>query len=710
MLYSTYLIPLGILLLLKSSTLAEHSRNHDKFYSSIESKPLSSQETDNLRLVLNFIRQSPEFHPLTFSVILPEFQSSFIEFLLSYIGQNSIEAYKVRARDLSLKATWMNRLRLTWIFVVQDLSSFNIFVYWQWNLWKAGNQYLIIFTGKVVTTLWTEAFTNLWRKYDVHRIVVVDDDFRCLTRYMPFEKRSNNGFGRVYKSCLEKNHFTKRSSEYDLLQNPPKDYNSRYPGEILRLNRDTRLFENFQNLNHYPLNVLVFESLLMNVSYDTRNRLKLSKPDANVAFALEKAMGAKFRIKAMRKADFMDDPFTTSLTDIETRNVDMIITGFFVKVYSKFRKFQFTCAMYEDKLCFVSPDSGLVPKAYMPFLPFQKSLWFLLIAYNITVTFLWCLVKHISESLRRQYKCANPSRRLEINRSTRKPHAWYLPKSGIKNYFPIKEHRSSDVSNYEEPPEIPRYIKSPIIFIEYLTYPFQTSEIPAQRALLLGTLFFALILNGLYQSVLVSSLSKPFHYPQLHNLEDVVDSGKIVITKYANLKNVFLDDTELDATLAQRIRLINTQRSTKDIVAYEDKIAITRYYSLELDDSDYFDKEGNPLLNLVDECPMNYRVSYVSRLHSPYAEKVDFVLLRLREAGLLNFWFDDMLYRIKIVKIKKRRLKKDMAAMKSWMSDKIMLSLDHYLLTFLLLLVGLFGSTVMFFVELYMAKRSTRKC
>ncbi|XP_076480587.1 uncharacterized protein LOC117154984 [Bombus vancouverensis nearcticus] len=681
MLYSTYLIPLGVLLLLKSSTSAEHSRNHDKFYSSIESKPLSSQETDNLRLVLNFIRQSPEFHPLTFSVILPEFQSSFIEFLLSYIGQNSIEAYKVRARDLSLKATWMSRLRLTWIFVVQDLSSFNIFVYWQWNLWKAGNQYLIIFTGKVVTTLWTEAFTNLWRKYDVHRIVVVDDDFRCLTRYMPLEKRSNNDFGRVYKSCLKN-----------------------------RLNRDTRLFENFQNLNHYPLNVLVFESLLMNVSYDTRNRLELSKPDANVAFALEKAMRATFRIKAMRKVDFMDDPFATSLTDIETRNVDMVITGFFVKVYSKFRKFQFTCAMYEDKLCFVSPDSGLVPKAYMPFLPFQKSLWFLLIAYNITVTFLWWLAKHISESLRRQYKCANPSRRLEINRSTRKPQARYLSKSGIKNYFLIKEHRSSDVSNYKEPPEIPRYIKRPIIFIEHLTYPFQTSEIPAQRALLLGTLFFALILNGLYQSVLVSSLSKPFHYPQLHNLEDVVDSGKIVITKYANLKNVFLDDSELDAMLVQRIRVINTQRSTKDIVAYEDKIAITRYYTLELGDSDYFDKEGNPLLNLVDECPMNYRVSYVSRLHSPYAEKVDFVLLRLREAGLLNFWFDDMLYRIKIAKIKKRRLNEDMAAMKSWMSGRIRLSLDHYLLTFLLLFVGLFGSTVMFFVELYIAKRSRRKC
>lgn len=687
MLYSTYLMSLGVLLILFKSVSAKHSRNYNKFCSSIENELLSSQGNDNLRQLLNFIRRSPEFHPLTFSVILPEFHSSFVELLLRHVAENSIETYEVRARDLSVRIPLMKRLQLTWILVVRDLSSLDVFIYWQSNLWKVRNQYLIIFTGKVATALWEPVFRNLWRRYNVYRVIVVDDDFRCLTRYAPFEA-SDDGFGRAYKSCLKTNSI-KRSGKDDFLQNSLEDQ-TEYSD--IQLDADTRLFEDFRNLNGYPVEVLVFESLLMNVSYDDQNRLKLSKSDANVVFSLEEAMRAKFRIKAMRKIDFKDDPFSTSLDGIEAGKYDMIITGFFIKVYNQYQKFQFTCPMYEDRLCFVSPDSGLVPKAYMPFLPFQRSLWFLLVAYNVVITFLWCLVEYISESLRRPRSIGRQS---SINRSTRTRTRDF--KNGMEKREFVRGTRSSDLYDHRKPPEIPRYVERLFTFMEYLCYPLQTSKTPAQRALLFGTLFFGLIVNGLYQSVLVSSLSKPFHYPQLHTLEDVVDSGKIVVTKYANLKNVFLEDSEL----FQRIHVISTQRSTKDIVAYDGKIAITRYYTVELEDFDYYDKEGNRLLNLVDECPLNYRVSYVTRLHSPYAERVDFLLLRLREAGLLNLWFGDMLYEIKTSKTRRKTLDSE--------KRRIRLSLEYYSLTLLLLFLGLFGSVLTFFVELYVAKRSTCK-
>ncbi|OAD56108.1 hypothetical protein WN48_03964 [Eufriesea mexicana] len=498
---------------------------------------------------------------------------------------------------------------------------------------------------------------------------------------------------------MEDNH-VKPSNEYNSIQNwKSVDEHPKYQvSKILQLNRGLRLFENFQNLNHYPLNVIVFESLLMNVSYDDQDRLRLDKPDANVMFALEKAMKAKFLIKAMRKVDFTEDPFASSLKRIENGEVDMVITGFFVKVYNRFQKFQFTCAMYEDRLCFVTPDSGLVPKAYMPFLPFQKSLWAMLMVYNVLITLLWCLVKYASESFRRPDSIDH---RLKINPSKREPRTKDLLSSRTRDYLPTVKPRCSEQGIRKGPPEIPRYLSKFFTFVEYLCYPFQSSETPAQRSLLFGTLFFALIVNGLYQSFLVSSLSKPIHYPQLHTLEDVVESGKLVITKYANLKNVFLDESQLDMKLIQRIHVISTRRSTKDIVAYEDKIAITRYYTMELEDFDYYDKEGNPLLYLVDECPMNYRVSYVSRLHSPYAERMDFILLRLREAGLLNFWFESMLYLNRVGKMKKKLDSED--------SRNTKLSLDNYTLTFLFLFIGLFGSVLMFFGEVYMAKRNLRK-
>ncbi|KOC64816.1 hypothetical protein WH47_00319 [Habropoda laboriosa] len=370
-------------------------------------------------------------------------------------------------------------------------------------------------------------------------------------------------------------------------------------------------------------------------------------------------MGAKFHIKATRKIEFKGDPFASSLQSVETGDVEMVVTGFFVKVYAKFRQFQFTCAVYEDKLCFLSPDSGLVPKAYMPFLPFQKDLWALLMLYNVLITLLWFLVKYINETL------LKPTNSLEKK-------TLHTPVN-LKSNTPIVRFSRNEAA-----------------------YQFNHSR----RSLLFGTLFFGLIVNGLYQSYLVSSLSKPFHYPQMHTLEDVLDSGKIVVTRYANLKNVFLDDSAQDMRLYERINVMNSRGSTKDFVAYGKKISITRYYTMMLQEFSYYDKEGNPLVYLVDECPMNYRVSYVLRFHSPYAERVDFVLLRLGEAGLLGSWMESMVYPIRIGRIR-RKLESE--------KRRIRLTLEHYSLTFLLLFLGLLGSATIFFWEVYAAKRNARR-
>ncbi|XP_017790661.1 PREDICTED: uncharacterized protein LOC108572853 [Habropoda laboriosa] len=672
--------------------------------------------------MINFIRDSPEFRPLTFSVILPEFQSSLVDFLLEYIGQRSIEAYKVRARDLSLKTTWINRVRLTWVFVIHDLSSLNIFIYWQREIWKSGSQYLIVFSNEQVVLPWRTIFGNLWKKYRVYRIVFisVQDDYGCLMKYMPFEGFAN-GFGSVHRLCLQRN--SENSVENDLQE------------EVLH--GGTKLFEDFRNLNDYPMNVIVFESLLMNVSYD-KGRLRLAKPDANVVFTLEKAMGAKFHIKATRKIEFKGDPFASSLQSVETGDVEMVVTGFFVKVYAKFRQFQFTCAVYEDKLCFLSPDSGLVPKAYMPFLPFQKDLWALLMLYNVLITLLWFLVKYINETLLKPTNSLekktlhtpvnlksntpivrfsrneaayqfNHSRRCSTNTEShfpRDPRTLNLQSCSSRDPRALDQQsrisRDSRMLNLPNraPPEIPGYATKLFTFVEHLCYPLQGGETSTQRALLFGTLFFGLIVNGLYQSYLVSSLSKPFHYPQMHTLEDVLDSGKIVVTRYANLKNVFLDDSAQDMRLYERINVMNSRGSTKDFVAYGKKISITRYYTMMLQEFSYYDKEGNPLVYLVDECPMNYRVSYVLRFHSPYAERVDFVLLRLGEAGLLGSWMESMVYPIRIGRIR-RKLESE--------KRRIRLTLEHYSLTFLLLFLGLLGSATIFFWEVYAAKRNARR-
>lgn len=674
---------------------------------------LSDHENRNFRLMLDFIRDSPEFQPLSLSVILPEFRSSLADFLLKYATENTIEAYTARTRDLSLRGNWRNRSRLTWTFFVRDVYSLNIFIYWRQQLWRPGDQYLIIIVSKTATTPWGGIFKSLWRKYRVYRAVIVSlqDDFRCLSRYMPFDTRRSD-FGVVQKLCLHSTVAGGQESQRSSYGGGTSRGSNAFEDndEVLPLDRTTRLFESFQNINGYPVNVVVFESLLMDISYDNRKNLKLAKMDAEVVSALEKAMGAKLRVKAMRKLDFYrKDPFDLSLKDIESGKAEMVVTGFFMKIYEKHQKFQFTCAVYEDKLCFISPDTGLVPRAYMPFLPFEKELWFLLIAYDVLITALWCFMKHADQSLRyqstdrltmyikshqggRKRRGAIPKRSSfthdgifssQLRRRSRKPNSRLIV-------------RSTSPNSRMEPPEVPQSLSRFFHFLEMLCYPLNTDGTPAQKVLVIAALFFMLIVNGLYQSYLVCSLSKPFHYPQLQTMEEVLDSGRTLITKYANLKSVFLGDSPLDRQLNQRIRVINSSISTKDLVAFGGKVAISRYYTVLLSTHGYYDQNGNALLHVVEECPMKYRVSYVLRSHSPYAERVDFILLRLREAGLFTFWFRNMTYPLQIARAR-RKLEREKRTIK--------LTLYHYSLTFLLLLVGLLGSALAFLAEIYAAGR-----
>lgn len=651
-----HLIYFSFLILIKPCSSTRHSWFHDKF-KNIENNQLSGQEIDNLGLVLNFIRQSPEFQPLTISVILTKFQSAPIDAALRYIRENSIQTYKVStARDPLKSCRWNNESEgITWLFAIDHLDV--IFVYW--DVWNSNDQYLIVSTAgraQAGIVVWRDVFEKLWKRYHAYRVIVIsaDDDFRCMLRYKPFERHEDQ-YGVVYKTCLG------------------EGSRGAGRGEIVG---SGRLFENFENLNHYPVNVSVFESLLMRISYDRRNRLKLDKIDAKALFVLEKAMRASFNIKAVRKRNIKRDPFSFLIKDIERGITDMCITGFFVKTYDRFQKFQFTASMYEDKICFVMTNYGFIPNMYVFFFPFRAHLWLVLITYNVLITLLWRLVRYLSSLFRRRSPTSSNNRDTRIIGSRAK---------GV-------HVRGESVGG--KPPEIPRIVEKFFTFFEYLCYPIRDSEYTAERALLTGILFFNLIISGLYQSFLVSSLNKPFHYYQYRTVDEVVRSGKTMITKYENLKQAFVG-----SDLWEKIQVIEFQRSTKNIVLTEDKISMTRLYNMQLLPHRRFNDREKSSLYMVDECAMTYRISYILKLHSPYAERVNFVLLRMAEAGLPEHWIDEMKY---FVTLYNEGETEDSAKIHK-------LSLGYYVLAFLLLLIGLLLSTLIFFCELQAAKRNRKR-
>lgn len=127
-------------------------------------------------------------------------------------------------------------------------------------------------------------------------------------------------------------------------------------------------------------------------------------------------------------------------------------------------------------------------------------------------------------------------------------------------------------------------------------------------------------------------------------------------------------------------------------------IAMSRYSSIKLSDmSTYYDEDGNELLHIIEEYPFTYLLSYVMRLHSPYRERTNELLLRMQEAGLARLWYERMAYPFYVAEQKRRMAKSE---------RKIKLTMEHYSLTFVGLTVGLFSCTVVFLVELYFAKLS----
>ncbi|XP_012225790.1 uncharacterized protein [Linepithema humile] len=604
-------------------------------------------ESENLRIILNYIRSKQEYYPMIFALVSSDAQSKFTDFLSKYMASESIVSYKITTSDFSQKYTWQNRVDLTWIFIVDSIDILNSLVYEQSHIWKATNQYLAIIATPNAAISPREIFQTIWRNYNVHRIIVISirDDFRCLSRYLPFDKNQRDEYGIVRKICL------------------------------MNQESNVELYDNLRNLNGYPIKVIVFQSLMMDVALDeSTGKYRYDKLDARAMSLLEKTMSAEFRINVLTNFTHNADPFHNSLRYIENGESEMIITSFFIHKY-EYRKYEFTASVYEDKLCLIAPTTGFVPKSYMPIMPFAVDLWLALAVYNVLMSILWFLVKYYSESFRQQEAILLPLMRT-----------------------PVLAQRT------DSSPRTHPHVSSCFHLVETSCYPLQEdggSGTTAQRVLLFGTLFFGLIIINLYQSILVSTLSDPPHYPELDTLEDVANSNFTIITKYRNLReHTFKGNSTLDNKLHSKCEVIVSKRPTNDMVAFgpEKVIAISRYASFMLDNmSSYYDADGNDLLHIIDECPTTYLLSYVMRLYSPYRERIDWLLLRMQEAGLVKMWYDDMVYPMHVAEQKRKMDKSE---------RRIKLTMEHYSLTFAGLSIGLLSCSIIFLAELYFAKRS----
>ncbi|XP_043475141.1 uncharacterized protein LOC122506846 [Leptopilina heterotoma] len=627
----------------------------------------SDIDLENLMQVLDLVLNSKEFQPLTISVATFDINSYLTGQISKFFERKLITCYQIDFKNNLSSFKFTNLHYTTWIIIVDNLQMLDFNCNTLNLLWNSRNKFVIISLSNDKSALnFEKLFSNFWKRYGISKILISTkrEKFKYVYRYLPFE-RNLKKFGLVQKVFVDGENIEV------FRKNQMRRFNSVEVNKkkICDLKELGNIFENFENLNNYPIKVTIFKSQMVQIS-KIGNRTNLSGLDVNAMFLLRSVLNADFRINVL-KHDYKSDPFETALINIENNKADIVMTTYFVKPYDDFKSFEFTVGVHMDKVCLFGKAAGKVPKSFMPFLPIALDFWPLFIIYNILISAFWIKFKSYSEKI----------------------HEESLKKNILGINILRKKHLEEKKNLSQYPPEIDSRLEFCGEVAVLSCSPLEgDSELTAQRIFLAGTLIFTLIIFGLYESTLLSAMSKPFEYQELETLNDVLDTDYSILTKYENLR----ENTFYNVELKNRVILLQgVEESLRKIVVNNKSVlGIMRLSTAELEDrSKYYDENGEYLLHVIEECPCAYCLSYVVKEYSPYLERINKILSKISEGGLFLKWYNDMRYAIYKEEQKK-------IASRPLVSD---LTLEHYSLIFLILLGAFLCSTFVFIAEIQFA-------
>ncbi|XP_051153973.1 uncharacterized protein LOC127277154 [Leptopilina boulardi] len=624
----------------------------------------------NLFQILDLVSNSEEFQPLTISIGTFDTNSYLMGQISKFFERKLITCYQIDLRNNLSSFIIGNFHRTTWIILAENpqvLLNFNSKL-----LWNSRNKFLILFlqnnnNNKDTIENYEKLFSIHWKNDGISKILIGDakDHLFYFYRYLPFEINSHGDFGKIQRIFIDKDNieiFLNHKKNKRLENNKKKNCS------LKELNK---IFEDFKNLNNYQINVTIFKSQMLNIE-KIGNKTNFSGLDINVMFLLKKLLNADFQISVL-SPNYKFDPFENGLKRIESNEADLIMTTYFVKTYDNFQFFDFTFSVHIDKVCFFGKAAGKVPKSFMPFLPISLDFWPIFIIYNILISALWIKFKSFSDRIHHK------NNQISL----------------IENIYSSLENSKFEKNLQNYPPKIDSRLEyCGEITILTCTH-LHGAETTAQRFFLSGTLIFTIIIFGLYESTLLSSMRKPFEYTELNTLNDVLKTNYPILTKYQNLK-----DSTYGELKNRVVVLENVKTSLRNIVVNnKSTLGIMRLSTADLEDrTKFYDADGEYLLHVIDECPGVYSLSYIVKRYSPYLERIDKLLSHMSEGGLFFKWYNDMHY--PIYKEEQQKL-----ASKPLIT---VLTLEHYSLSFFILFGAFFCCTFVLIAEILYARSARR--
>jgi hypothetical protein len=219
-------------------------------------------------------------------------------------------------------------------------------------------------------------------------------------------------------------------------------------------------------------------------------------------------------------------------------------------------------------------------------------------------------------------------------------------------------------------------------------------RIQSERLLIGGICLLSLNIVSIFQSQLATCYVRPMYYKNIDTLEQFAATGQKILIKYpAMMTDLFPENSsELFHSLHNRMVLIpNSDLTAMDISEKHGMAGVTRKISLKVNMEE-------DQVHLIPQCPRSYNLAFVYGKHWVFADRINAIILNLKQAGIIDKWIDEVNFNIKLETARKQ----------IHVVHHRMLRIDDLLLSFMILGFGCALSAFLFIIELFW-KRCAKK-
>lgn len=281
---------------------------------------------------------------------------------------------------------------------------------------------------------------------------------------------------------------------------------------------------------------------------------------------------------------------TGSLAQILNEEVDISFNTRFLRLKQFYGKAQITFTNGRDDICFLVAKAGYASNVYNIFRSFSAPVWLMVVSSLFIASFSFAIL----------YKMQNESRPLQ--------HTFF-------NFFSWN-------------------LAQPIIHLP---------ENWATKILIAFWVVYALLITSSYEGNLTSNLVLRPTLADINTIKQLQTSNLEIMTfgRYVDLLLTFFNQSTAYTGFEKRIRSVSSSAQlAKHIQAHEFQFAyankqhINKFLSMRKENFRY----GRPMFHNVPECPVPFLVAYVLRIGSPYLARINSILRRAQENGMIGYW------------------------------------------------------------------------